>query len=76
MVSRKNAPKRSNTVVVKKCGWVVNCGFQIIQEKEEAHSPYAAITGTEKAMPSGDQNTVPGAVENKKLFRMFGSQWY
>lgn len=66
---------------------MVNCGFQIIQEKEEAHSPYTAITGIEKdsvcvkgggsnAMPSGDQNTVLGAVENKKLFRMFGSQWY
>lgn len=32
--------------------------------------------GGSNAMPSGDQNTVPGAVENKKLFRMFGSQWY
>lgn len=83
MVGRKNGPKRSNTVVVKNCGWVVNRGFQITQEKEEAHSPYIEIMGTEKdsvgggnATPAGDQNTVPGAVEDKYLFRMLGSQWY
>lgn len=34
------------------------------------------MSGGSNAKPSGDQYTVPGAVKDKNLFRMFGSQWY
>lgn len=48
----------------------------LTQQSLEQRSTVCVWGGGSNAMPSGDQNTVPGAVENKKLFRMFGSQWY